>query len=116
MKTLALAAVVLAATVGVARAENVCPSEIERTVSDWKAIHLVPADRPAAISKGDGMHAHVQQAVDSMRYHLKMAKDRCREGKDHESLLHLDVIRAFLNLPEIQHPVDHRYLYKERRT
>jgi aspartyl/asparaginyl beta-hydroxylase (cupin superfamily) len=116
MKTLALAAVVLAATASVVRAENVCPSEIDKTVSDWKAIHLVPASKPAAISKGEGMHAHVQQAVDSMRYHLKMAKELCREGKDHESLLHLDVIRAFLNLPEIQHPADHRYLYKDQRT
>ena len=36
----------------------------------------------------------------------------CRQGNDHEALLHLDIVRAFLNLPEIQHPTDHRYLFK----
>lgn len=112
MKTLALAALALAATIGVARAEIACTSEIEKTKSDWQAIRLVPASKPAAISKGTGSHAHVQAAVDSMKYHLATAKRLCAEGKDHESLLHLDVIRAFLQLPEIQHPVDHHYLYK----
>jgi hypothetical protein len=27
----------------------------------------------------------------------------------------LNVIRAFLELPEIQHPTSHRYLYRGRR-
>lgn len=114
MKTLALAVLVLAAAGGTARAEIACTSEIEKTVNDWQAIQLVPTGKPAAVSKGVGTHAHVQSAVDSMRYHLAEARALCKEGKDHESLLHVDVVRAFLNLPEIQHPTDHHYLFKGR--
>jgi hypothetical protein len=113
MKTLILAAAALAATIPAAHAEFACNSEIAKTVSDWQAIKLVPTPKPAAISKGVGTHAHVQAEVDSMRFHLGAAKSLCREGQDHESLLHLDVLRAFLALPEIRHPSDHRYIYWE---
>ncbi len=30
----------------------------------------------------------------------------------HVSLLQLDVIRAFLKLPDIRHPTSHHYLFK----
>lgn len=109
---LVLAAGMVAAGIGATHAESVCKSEIEKTVNDWRAIHLEPGSKPSTISRGVYPHAHVQAAVDSMRIHLAMAKQLCDEGKDHESLLHVDVIRAFLNLPEIQHPADHRFLFK----
>jgi hypothetical protein len=115
MKTLILAVAALAATIPTAHAELACNSEIAKTVSDWQAIKLVPAPKPATISKGVGTHAHVQAAVDSMRFHLATAKSPCSEGRDHESLLHLDVIRAFLALPEIRHLVDHHYLFKDQK-
>ena len=104
---------VLAAGVGTARAASVCNSEIEKTKNDWQAIHLEPGSKPSTIAKGVYPHEHVQAAVDSMRFHLAMAEALCKEGKDHESLLHVDVIRAFLNLPEIQHPTNHHYLFKD---
>jgi hypothetical protein len=107
-----LTAVVLATTFGVAQAENACNSEIGKTKSDWQAISLQPASKPGVISKGVNGHAHIQSAVDSMRFHLAEATTLCKEGSDHEALLHLDIVRAFLNLPEIQHPTDHRYLLK----
>ena len=36
------------------------------------------------------------------------------EGKDHEARLHLDIVRVFLNLPEVQHPTDHHYLFPSK--
>ncbi len=112
MKVQILAAMVLASTLGVAQAENACNSEIEKTKAQWQALALQPASKPGAISKGVKGHEHIQSAVDSMRFHLAEAIRLCKQGQDHESLLHLDVVRAFLELPEIQHPADHRYLFK----
>jgi hypothetical protein len=111
MKIPVLTAVVLVATLGVAQAENACNSQIEKTKSDWQAISLQPAPKPGAVSKGVKGHAHIQSAVDSMRFHLSEAITLCKQGNDHAALLHIDVVRAFLNLPEIQHPTDHRYLF-----
>lgn len=115
MKFLLVTAVAFATAMGSARAQNACKAEIEKTVNDWGAIRLAPAPKPGAISRGVGSHAHVQAAVDSMRYHLAAARALCKDGNDHETLLHLGVIRAFLNLPEIQHPTDHRYLMQGQR-
>jgi hypothetical protein len=47
-----------------------------------------------------------------MRFHMAEATTLCKQGSGHEALLHLDIVRAFLKLPEIQHPTDHRYLFK----
>lgn len=104
---------VLAAGTGAAEAADACYAEIEKTKSDWQSIKLEPGSKPSAIEKGVYPHEHIKAAVDSMRYHLAMAEALCKEGKDHESLLHLDVIRAFLNLPEIRHPTSHHYLFKQ---
>ena len=102
----------LATTLGAAQAKIACNSEIGKTKSDWQAISLQPASKPDVISKGVNGHAHIQSAVDSMRFHLSEATAMCKQGNDHDALLHLDIVRAFLNLPEIQHPTDHRYLFK----
>ena len=48
----------------------------------------------------------------SMQFHLEKAEDLCKAGNEHEALLHLNVIRAFLDLCEFQHPRSHLYLYK----
>lgn len=111
-----LAAYLLAAGSGIAQAAGVCNSEIEKTKAEWQAIHLEPGSKPSSISKGfPRHHEHIQAAVDSMRIHLKLAEDLCQQGMDHESLLHLDLLRAFLHLPEIQHPTSHRYLFPGKR-
>ena len=114
MKTQVLAVMMLVGMLGVAHAENACNAEIEKTKADWQALQLQPASKPGATSKGVPGHAHVQAAVDSMRFHLAEAMTLCKQGSDHEALLHLDVVRAFLQLPEIQHPTDHRYLFNNK--
>jgi hypothetical protein len=111
MKRVMVAAALIAAFGLPARAQDTCRAAIEQTKSDWQAISLQPASKPGAMSQGTGGHRHVQAAVDSMRFHLATAVRLCNEGKDHEARLHLDVVRAFLNLPEVQHPTDHTYLF-----
>jgi|SRR5579883_608632 len=114
-KVFLVTAIALATATGVGHAESACDKEIDKTVTDWQALRLEPKSKPSTISKGVGGHEHVQAAVDSMRYHLVQAKLLCKDGKDHEALLHIDVIRAFLKLPEIQHPTDHRYLFQNEK-
>lgn len=113
MKTQLLASIALVAMLGAAHAENACNSEVDKTKAEWQALALQPASKPGAMSKGVNGHEHVQSAVDSMRFHLAEATSLCKQGEDHASLLHLDIVRSFLKLPEIQHPTDHRYLFKQ---
>ncbi len=111
MRRSILVAFMVAASTGLANAA--CQSEIEKTKNDWRALRLEPGRKPTSPSKGVAGHEHVTAAVTSMRFHLHEAEQLCSEGKDHESLLHVNVIRAFLDLPEFQHPASHHYLYKE---
>lgn len=115
MEFLLATAVAFVAAIGNGHAERACNSEIDKAVNDWHALRLEPGSKPTSMAKGVGGHEHVQSAVDSMRYHLAVAKELCNEGKDHDALLHVDVIRAFLRLPEIQHPSDHRYLFEDKK-
>ncbi|GLI95166.1 hypothetical protein [Methylocystis echinoides] len=109
MRTILIAAGVIAATVGTAAAD--CNAEIEKTKSDWAALKLEPGSKPSSMEKGIGGHEHITAAVTSMRVHLHEAIDLCKAGNEHEALLHVNVIRAFLDLPEFQHPKSHLYLY-----
>lgn len=113
IKALGILAFTLAASVGTARAD--CKSEIEKTKNDWAALRLEPGSKPSSISKGVRGHEHIQAAVMSMRVHLHKAEALCAAGNDHEALLHVNVIRAFLDLPEFQHPTSHYYLYKKQK-
>lgn len=115
MKVLVLVLVAFMSATSAQATHVSCQAEIEKTKSDWRALKLEPGSKPTTVSKGIPGHEHVQMAVDSMRFHLHEAQALCDEGKDHESLLHLDVIRAFLHLPEFQHPASHHYLFKEEQ-
>lgn len=114
MKSLFVAICLIAITAPSARAAGACAPEIEKTKSDWGALHLESGGKPASMARGVGNHRHTEAAVTSMRIHLAAAQSLCAEGKDHDSMLHLDVLRAFLQLPEIQHPADHRYLFNSK--
>lgn len=105
----------LVTTTGVpAWAQGACDGAVEKTRNDWQAIRLQPASKPGAMSQGVDGHKHNQAAVDSMRFHMSTAIELCKARKDHESMLHLDIVRAFLSLPEIQHPTDHRFLFDDK--
>ncbi|GLI95831.1 hypothetical protein [Methylocystis echinoides] len=109
MPAILLAAAIVAFTTGTAVAD--CYAEIEKTKRDWAALKLTPS-KPGASSKGIRGHEHFTAALSSMRFHLGEAEDLCNVGNEHEALLHVNIIRAFLDLPELQHPTSHFYLYK----
>ena len=114
MKSVILAPCLIALTGTAALAAPASNAEIDKTVADWKALRLESEGKPSSMARGVEGHHHIQSSVDSMRIHLAAAQDLCKAGNDHESLLHLDILRAFLQLPEIAHPVDHQYLYNSK--
>jgi hypothetical protein len=97
-KALFLGLCLTGALTGAAHAD--CRSDIDKTKSDWAAFKLEPMSKPSSLSKGVGGHEHIQAAVTSMRFHLHEAETLCAAGNDHEALLHVNVVRAFLDLPE----------------
>lgn len=110
MRILLALALGVAAAIGTtaARAEqNVCGQQIDSLMQDWNAIAFHEASKPAAMASGKGGHKHVQLELDVMKTHIRRAATYCKEGKDHEALLHLDVVRAWLKLPDIVHPAWH---------
>ena len=81
MKISILTAAMIVTTLSAAQAEIACNSEIGKTKSDWQAISLQPASKPGVISKGVNGHAHIQSAVNSMRFHLAEATHDVQAGK-----------------------------------
>jgi hypothetical protein len=38
-----------------------------------------------------------------------LAAHLCKDGNEHEAMLRMDVVRAWLKLPEVEHPAAHGY-------
>jgi hypothetical protein len=60
------------------------------------------------VMRGTEGHAHTAADLKLMRKHFKTAVELCDAGQDHESMLHMDVVRALHKLPEIQHMTDQK--------
>ena len=97
----------IGAPLTVAHAQSACGPEIDKTYTEWKALGLTSSPKPTGMAHGVNGHAHITSGIATMRFHMARAKDLCKSGQDHEALLHLDVVRAFLKLSEIQHPANH---------
>jgi hypothetical protein len=105
----------LAALGGQAMADDACVTELNKLVHDWTSI-AVPG--PAATGRDQSStpdHEHAAREVWYMRSQIRLALRLCNEGKTHEAMLRMDVVRAWLKLPEVQHPPDHRRSYEEKR-
>lgn len=116
MKILTIAALALVAATGAAHAQQpalkACGAELDQFKKEWNAIALPTGSKPSARVTAPGGHSHTQGEVDMMMFHAKKAVALCREGKDHEALLHMDMVRAWLKLPDLPHPASHNYLLK----
>jgi hypothetical protein len=95
---------VLAALGGRAEADEACIAELNKLVADWRSI-AVPGGVSAAPE-----HDHDAREVWYMRSQIRLAQRLCGESKVHEAMLRMDVVRAWLKLPEVRHPTDHRRL------
>ncbi len=49
-----------------------------------------------------------------MRSQIRLAFRLCNENESHEAMLRMDVVRAWLKLPEVQHPLGHRRTFDEK--
>ena len=100
---LLIALVVLATPVG---AETSCTEQMRDVVAQWSATfgdelpsRVDPLSSPA--------HPHTPGEVTYIREQLRQASLACQAGKEHDAMLRLDVVRAWLKLPEIRHPSSH---------
>jgi hypothetical protein len=110
-----IAIVVLAALQGHAMADDACTAALNKLVHDWTSI-AVPGPTPTGPNQSsEPEHEHDAQEVWYMRSQIRLALRLCNEGKTHEALLRMDVVRAWLKLPEVEHPADHRRSYEEKR-
>jgi hypothetical protein len=94
-----------------ARSDERCASRLRGLVNDWKSI-AVPGKTDSGKSESIPAHKHTELEVEYMRRQIRLALQLCNEGKDHEAMLRMDVVRAWLKLPEVQHPSSHRYRYE----
>ena len=106
---------VLAGLCGEAKADDACVAELNALVRDWTSIAV-----PGTATTGTGPsstpeHEHDAREVWYMRSQIRLALRLCNEDKTHEAMLRMDVVRAWLKLPEVQHPADHRRSYEEKR-
>jgi hypothetical protein len=110
-----IAIVVLAALQEHAMADDACTAALNKLVHDWTSI-AVPGSTPTGPNQSsEPEHEHDAQEVWYMRSQIRLALRLCNEGKTHEALLRMDVVRAWLKLPEVEHPADHRRSYEEKR-
>lgn len=88
-----------------------CGSELQQFKREWNEIALPTASKPGARVESPG-HSHAQGEIDVMMFHAKKADELCKQGKDHEALLHMDMVRAWMKLPDLPHPASHNYQLK----
>lgn len=62
MKSLLLAACLIAITAPSARAAGACGPEVEKTKSDWQALRLESGGKPSSMARGVNGHHHIQAA------------------------------------------------------
>lgn len=109
MKTLlAVTAVALVAAIAApASASPACEAQVAEMQAAWKAVPHPYSKMAERKTRGD--HDHNVMAETYMTGQMKQAEAQCKAGNDHEALLRLDVVRAWLKLPEIAHPAEHGY-------
>lgn len=88
-----------------------CKARLEALSKEYAATGLSAPPKPGGgVVQGKEGHRHLSADMTAMRSHFLQAQHLCEQGKEHESMLHQDVVRALLNLPEVQHPAEHGYV------
>jgi hypothetical protein len=96
---------------GHANASNACVLKLNELVDDWNAIAVPGGSAAGQVRPQSPDHEHSASEVWYMRSQLRLALRLCNEDNDHEAYLRMDVVRAWLKLPEVRHPVGHRYRF-----
>ena len=109
MRIALAAAILLLATGTGAIAQQNCAQQLDDLTNEWNAIGFVNPKQNAQIVEGSGGHVHTGAQVQYMKTQMTMAGHLCKKGEEHEAMLRMDVVRAWLKLPEVQHPPEHGY-------
>ena len=110
MRLAATAALATLLMGGAALAANDCAGQLDDLGKQWGAIAFPTPSKPnAPITYGNRGHVHTGSQVTFMTDQIRLAAHLCKDGNEHEAMLRMDVVRAWLNLPEVQHPSDHGY-------
>lgn len=89
----------------------VCQQRLSEVKAEWQASRI-PTSAARAAGWGAGgakNHDHPGMVTNYMQRQLNEAEQLCQKGDDHGSLLRIDEVRAWLNLPFEEHPVSHGY-------
>lgn len=87
-----------------------CKAALDALSKEYQATGLSTPPKPSGgMVHGMKGHTHSGAELTVMREHFMAAKRACDEGRDHDSMLHQDVVRAILNLPPVEHPASHHY-------
>jgi hypothetical protein len=87
-----------------------CKAALDTLSKDYEAAGLATPSKPSGgMVQGKMGHHHSGAEITVARNHFNEAKHMCEKGMDHESMLHMDVVRALINLPAVEHPADHHY-------
>jgi len=81
--------------------------ELSKTLSPLMPFGLEkPAQGKVMGHKG---HTHTGIDYNYMNTQMRRAQQDCKAGKEHEAMLRMDVVRAVMKLPEVEHPASHNY-------
>jgi hypothetical protein len=104
-----VSALFLLMTGGTGFAAPTCAEQLADLKKEWDAISFPSANQNAQIVRGKRGHVHTGGQVQYMRNQMHFAAHLCDKGEEHEAMLRMDVVRAWLKLPEVQHPEEHGY-------
>ncbi|MDR3435772.1 hypothetical protein [Telmatospirillum sp.] len=85
-----------------------CQQRLADAWQEWKA-SPIPTDKAREQAMMRRGHDHPAMVTNFMQGQLDRAGALCRDGNEHEALLYIDVVRAWLKLPFEQHPASHHY-------
>lgn len=90
---------------------GVCQQRLTEVKAEWKASPIPTSGRRAAGwgSNGTKGHDHPGMVTSYMQRQLVAAEQSCVKGEEHEALLRVDLVRAWLKLPFEEHPASHNY-------
>lgn len=87
-----------------------CQQELEELSKTLNTLMPFGLEKPAQ-GKVQGYKGHTHTGIDYnyMNTQMRRAQRDCKAGKEHEAMLRMDVVRAVMKLPEVEHPASHNY-------
>jgi hypothetical protein len=86
-----------------------CDQQVKELSDRWRGMAFSPEADPVGQMRSYGWknHAHSKDEATVVELQLSKAARLCEEGKQHEAMLRMDVVRAILRLPAVEHPSSH---------